>query len=81
MIRMSKRRSTSDLLRDMIAFIQTSGELEFSKSDFRHAPCKIDPESVPELWEIAKIVQESFPPIEEIIEVKGKHYLRLKSTD
>lgn len=75
---MSKRRSTSDLLQAMITFIRDSGDKEFAKSDFRRSPCKIDPDSVPELWEIARLVQEQFPPIEEIIEVKGKQYLRLK---
>lgn len=79
MIPMSKRRSTSDLLRAMIAFIRDSGEREFAKSDFRNPPCKIDPESVPELWEIAKLIQDEFPDIDEILEVKGKHYLRLKT--
>ena len=77
MIPMSKRRSTSDLLRAMITFIRESGEYEFAKSDFRNPPCKIDPESVPELWEIAKLVQDEFPSIKEIIEIKGKHFLRL----
>jgi len=75
---MSKRRSTSDLLQAMITFIRDSGDKEFAISDFRHSPCKIDPVSVPELWEIAKLVQEHFPPIEEILEIKGKQYLRLK---
>ncbi len=62
----------------MISFIRNSGLKEFAKSNFRHSPCKIDPDSVPELWEIAKLVQEHFPPIEEIVEVKGKQYLRLR---
>ena len=75
---MPSRRSTLDLLRAMIHQIKTSGEREFAKSDFRHPPTSISPNTAHELWEIAKLVQDEMPPIEAIIEVKGKPYLRLQ---
>ena len=76
---MSKRRNTLDLLRAMITFIKESDQTEFAKSDFRHPPTNINPDTAIELWEIAKLIQDDFLPIEEIIEVKGKHYLRLRT--
>lgn len=74
---MSKRRSTVELLRATIRHIKESGEYEFAKSDFRHPPTDINPDTALELWEIVKIVQDDMPQIEAIIEVKGKSYLKL----
>ena len=78
---MSKRRRTLELFQVMIDQINKSGETEFVKSDFRHPPLNIKPDSILELWKIAQLVQNEMPPIKEILEIRGKHYLRLKSDE
>ena len=75
---MTPRRKNIEPFRAFIDHINNSKVNDYSKSDFRHSPTNIKPDSAEELFEIVKLVQDQMSPIEAVIEIKGNKYLKLK---
>ena len=73
---MPGRRSDMDLLLTFKAFIDQSTDKEFYKSDLRHSPWNISPDTVEKLAKLIAFCQQKLPPIE-VLEIKRNVFIRI----
>jgi hypothetical protein len=73
---MPDRRSELELLRTFKAFLAQSSEKEFYKSDLRHPPWNINPDTVEKLVKLVAFCQHELPPIE-VLTIKRNVFIRI----
>jgi len=73
---MPDRRSEMDLLRTFKAFLDQSTEKEFYKSDLRHPPWNINPDTVEKLAKLIAFCQHELPPLE-VLTIKRNVFIRI----